>query len=119
MLARWERLERVRCAIGEDGGGTGFAGGAAVALDRVRLATGAVGDGVAGVGDGTTLGAARWCGSTLGADGWGGFLTSLGDVSTLGEGLSVCGTGVGVVGSTGTGVTAVGTCEGTVGEVGL
>ena len=45
MLAWWERLDHVRCAIGVDGGGTGFAAGAAVALDRVRLATGAVGDG--------------------------------------------------------------------------
>ena len=133
-LAWWDRRDRVRCAIGVSlVGGIGIlvaggAGGAVGALDRVRLAMGACGSGVVGCACGTTLGAARWGRITCGASCfdnprlsicWGEFVTVLAGVSTLGDGLSGCGTDGGCTISTGAGVTGIGTVVGTSGCCGL
>ena len=88
------------------------AAGAAGALDRVRLAMGACGFGAAGGAGGATLGVARWGGITLGASCWGEFVTGLAVVSTLGDGVSGCGTGWAVMMSTGARGLVVGTSVG-------
>jgi hypothetical protein len=92
--------------------GAAGAAGAAGALDRVRLAMGACGFGAAGGAGGATLGVARWGGITLGASCWGEFVTGLAVVSTLGDGVSGCGTGWAVMMSTGARGLVVGTSVG-------